>query len=283
MLSFFGIFLNNGYREFLNSIRNIKKFIKRKVNTMSLQVLCSPLLNKSWTNHPGKRVLPFTSGKKYCASMTVEAAIVLPLFVFLAIALLMPMKALDTERKIRTTMEKNCCDLSLAAYMENEENTDEGGDIILGITYRERIPFFSVAVNGLKTEISVKRRQWIGLNGKLKSNKNGSSGEENAKEMVYVGRNMGRYHKKRDCHYISNTYQTVSIAEATAMRDADGHRFTACSSCKGMIGKSGMVYVTPGGRHYHGSTDCSAMVSYVRKVPISEVLYLGVCSYCGGK
>ena len=121
------------------------------------------------------------------------------------------------------------------------------------------------------------------MDGKLKSNKNGSSGEENAEEMVYVGRNMGRYHKKRDCHYISNTYQTVSIAEATAMRDADGHRFTACSSCKGMIGKSGMVYVTPGGRHYHGSTDCSAMVSYVRKVPISEVLYLGVCSYCGGK
>lgn len=326
----------NAYRIFMNSIGTFirkRRICKIIANTMSLQVLCSPLLNKSWTHHPGKRVLPFTSSKKYRASMTVEAAFVLPLFIFLSIALLAPMKALDTERKIRTVMENCCGELSLSTYMENPEYVDvknrerktekknletgyanvisgtiawlqlqgklkafgetvvinsvqapdENGDITLEVTYKERISFFSRVGNGLSTEILVKRRSWTGFDGKIRTGEGGGGSNENSEEMVYVGKNMGRYHRDRNCHYISNAYQAVSVDEAKAMRDADGHRFTACTTCEEKIGKSGTVYVTAGGRHYHGGTDCSAMVSYVRKVPISEVFYLGACSYCCGE
>ena len=330
MLSFFGIFLNDE-RSYQSAFRyeisevNSKK---RKKNTMSLQVLCSPLLIKSWTNRPGKRALPFISKKKYCASMTVEAAMVLPLFVFLALALLMPMRALDTERKIRTVMEKQGEEISLYAYMEadelkseNESKTesktesknllsvagvwlqlqgtlkafgdsvkissiqmpDQDENLTMKVVYQEPIPFFFNIDGGLKTEISVKRRDWVGLNGKLKEIHGGNGEMESGEEMVYVGKDMGRYHRDRNCHYISNAYQAVSVEEAKEMRDADRHRFTACSACADTISKNGTVYVTPGGRHYHGSTDCTAMVSYVRKVPISEVLYLGACSYCSGE
>ena len=277
MLSFFGndrIYCDS---MFLNSIRN--RFELRKKNTMSLQVLCSPLIYESLICDPEKRVLPFTSCKKYHASMTVEAAVVLPLFMFLAIALLMPMRFLDTERKIKTTMEKIGEELSLTAYMEE---TTEDEEIFLEYTYRKEIPFFSVASGGIKTEIAVKRRGWIGFDGKIRGEKSDYGDEENSEEMVYVGKGMGRYHIDRNCHYISNVYQAVSVDEAKKMKDADGHRFTACGTCKDTIGKSGTVYVTPGGRNYHGKTDCSAMVSYVRKVPISEVHYLGACSYCSG-
>ena len=284
MLSFFGTFLNddrayqNGFRFEISDVKNKK----RKVNTMSLQVLCSPLLNQLRTTHPGKRVLPFISKKKYCASMTVEAAMVLPLFVFLALALLMPVRALDTERKMRTVLEKQGEEASLYRYMEDaEEEIDE--NIVLKIAYQKSVPFFSSAVGGIKTDIWVKRRSWIGMDGKLKEKAGSSEDAEGSEEMVYVGKNMGRYHRDRNCHYISNAYQVVSVEEAKAMRDAEERQFQACSICGGMIGKSGTVYVTPGGRHYHGSSDCIAMVSYVRRVPLSEVVYLGACSYCGGK
>ena len=33
-------------------------------------------------------------------------------------------------------------------------------------------------------------------------------------EIVYVGAGMGRYHLFRDCHYISNEYQSVTQMEA---------------------------------------------------------------------
>ena len=320
MLSFFGNFMIYGDRTFLNStkfFRSVNMCNTRKKNTMSLQVLCSPLLDRSRTYFSEKRVPLCTSERKYRASMTVEAALVLPLFVFFAMALLMPIKALDTERKIRTVMENYCGDLSLSVYMEQEnenndfdlisdvlvwlqlqgklrafgdnveinrvQTPDENGDIALEVTYHEFIPFFSGVTKGIKTELSVRRRGWTGIDGKLKSSKSNNGYGEFSEEMVYVGKTMGRYHRDRNCHYISNSYQAVSVDEAKAMRDADGHRFTACETCEEFIGKSGTVYITPGGRHYHGSTDCSAMVSYVRKVPISEVLYLGACSYCGDR
>lgn len=323
------------------------QYIENKKKTMSLQVRCSPLSSRLWTKNPGKRVLPFTSFYRLKASMTVEAAFVLPLFISLAAALMMPMRMLDTQRKLQTTVESVCEDLSVYAYVAEEINAldkgdveqieaeirreggsdedegnlgmeivhgaeivsdaaagvwlqrrirdctelaqvkyvdvpDEGGNIVLEVQYQETMPVFSRLLNPLSIEVSAKRRVWTGLPGKLTSEKSGVVSGENAVEMVYVGSNMGRYHKIRDCHYISNEYQAVSVSEAKKMRDADGHRFQACSSCEDEIDPNGTVYVTAGGRHYHGAMDCKAMVSYVRKVPLSEVLYLGACSYCGG-
>lgn len=296
--------------------------VNKKINTMSLQVRCSPLMKMRNRNVFGKRVLPFISLKQVKASMTVEAAIVLPLFVFFAAALLVPMRMLDTQRKLQTTVEMACEDLSFYMYLsENgvesgnlEEKTeivtdaaagvwlsgkladygkmvdvkrtqvpDENGDIVLEAVYREKIPFFSESIEEMSLEVSAKKRGWIGISGKLTVEQEGADGGESDVEMVYVGKSMGRYHKDRSCHYISNDYQTVSLEEAKSMRDAYGHRFTECASCGMEINADGTVYITAGGRKYHGTMDCGAMVSYVQKVPLSEVLHLGACSYCGGK
>lgn len=285
VLSFFGKLL-------LKAILLLYTSKKENVNTMSLQVLCSPLLNTSRTNHPGKRVLPFTSEDtvKLQASMTLEAALILPAFCFFMIALLTPMKALDAQRKLQSEMEHSCEEISLYLYgmevedLSNVHGMDEQGNIEQKTMYEEEIPFFSNLVPGISLEVASKRRGWIGIPGKLKEFGTGNleNGENDSEEMVYVGKNMGRFHRDRTCHYISNEYQAVSRKTAETMRDADGHIFTACSSC----GKNGTwgetVYVTSGGRHYHSRMDCQAMISYVRKVPISEVRHLGACSYCGG-
>ena len=310
MLSFSGKTQIN--KKFLSFTLHEKFFRSRfKANTMSLQVPCSPLLSILWTNLPGKRVLPFTLRGSVSASMTVEAAFGLPLFVFLAVALLMPMKVLDTQRKVQMVVEQACEELSLYAYTEeSQEETlysdvaaavwlrgklgsyedsvvvkqarvpDENGDILLEVECRKKIPFFSGVTDGMTVRIAAKRHGWTGLKGKLKSNRAGDGRGESDEEMVYVGRDMGRYHRLRDCHYISNDYRAVPLEEAKTMKDADYHRLTACGTCKEYIVEGGIVYVTPNGQHYHGSTDCKAMVSYVRKVARSEVEHLGECSYC---
>ena len=326
----------------------IRQNIGIKNKTMSLQVRCSPLSIRKWTKNPGKRVLPFTSFYRLKASMTVEAAFVLPLFISLAAALMMPMNMLDTQRKLQTVTESVCEELSLYAYVaEIVNNYDEGtavqdgeeiqgeesmdgngmkfsteyfdgakvvsdvaagsllqkkvreytdsanvkyidvpdekGNIVFEVQYQETMPIFSRTRNYLSLESAAKRRVWTGLDGKLTIKNESADSGENAEEMVYVGENMGRYHRRKDCHYISNEYQAVSVSEAKQMYDPDGHRFRACSSCETEIDPNGTVYITAGGRHYHGTMDCTAMVSYVRRVALSEVLHLGACSYCGGE
>ena len=163
------------------------------------------------------------------------------------------------------------------------EFLDPEGNISFLLEYREPIPFFPILSQGVTIKTAVKKRAWIGIEGKVgRTERDDALGMEDADEqMVYVGSGMGRYHLSRDCHYLSNQYQTMTESQAETERNASGRKRTPCASCKDKRQEGGMVYATPEGRHYHYSKSCSAMISYVRRVPLSEVAYLGACSYCG--
>lgn len=257
---------------------------------------------------------------KLPASMTVEAALVLPLAIFFFLALLQPVIWLDRQRKVQTTMERigeEICQYGILAEREEDgENelpafcTDaaaalwirgragqyadhvtvkkadiygENGEIELLAEYQEEIPFFE-AVLGKQTEtVAVKRRSWIGIPGKLKGNGSyqDSAGEEQ-KDMVYVGAGMGRYHLFRDCHYISNEYLTVTRSEAESGK-VPGEKRTPCAVCRKKEDNSETVYITEAGEHYHYDKNCRSMMSYVREIPKEEAEHLGMCSYCARK
>lgn len=57
--------------------------------------------------------------RRFSASITVEAAICLPVFLFAALILLAPIRMLDERRKLQNVMEAAAKDLALAAYAEN--------------------------------------------------------------------------------------------------------------------------------------------------------------------
>ena len=204
---------------------------------------------------------------------------VLPLFVFFSVALLMPMQWLDTQRKKQMELEQLYEELSLAAYITE---MDAGEDLTFQFRYREKVPFFQRLTGGVTMNIFACRRPWVGLNGKLRGEKESEPAKEQ-ETMVYVGSGMGRYHVSRSCHYISNEYRMLTVRAAKELRTSDGHRITACSVCARTSSENDVVYLTPEGRHYHCSTSCRSMTSYVREVPLSEVRHLGACSYCGGR
>lgn len=303
-----------------------------KKSTESLQVPGNfPLIYKT---RKEKRVLPFTSSS-IPASLTIEAAFSLSLFLLMTAAVMQPLLWLDRQRKIQTAEEVFCGELSQYAYIEkflsddkvfqkevqeelqedsasglgylnkaaaslwlrgkakqtgiemdtvriiNADVQDKDGMICFEMEYREQIPFFPILREGITMRAAARRRAWIGLDGKLKSNGEDRREEGDSEEiMVYVGANMGRYHWYRDCHYISNQYQSIHADQIGQLKNAFGKRYTVCSSCGGKGGSAHQVYITPGGEHYHISADCKAMVSYVRQVPLKEVEHLGACSYC---
>ena len=106
-------------------------FLKSKLHyqcAMSLQVPCIlPLINIVFIL--GKRVLPFISGhsRRVSASMTVEAALCLPLWLFFAAALMEPVRWLDRQRQVQTALECFSEELSQAVYLkELEPGSGEG-------------------------------------------------------------------------------------------------------------------------------------------------------------
>ena len=292
---------------FLASFNKNKKLFYIKQTTLQVH---APLL--AGRAHPCTSSLP--------ASMTVEAALVLPLTLFFFLALLQPITWIDRQRKVQTAMERIGEEISQYGILaESAETGDselpafctdaaavlwirgragqyadhvtvkeadvygENGEIEFAAEYQEEIPFFAEVLGKQTETVAVKRRSWIGIPGKLKGD--GSyqdDGGNEQTEMVYVGAGMGRYHLFRDCHYISNEYMTVTRSEAET-GSVPGEKRTPCAICGKKGDGSETVYITTAGEHYHYDKNCRSMMSYVREVPKSEAEHLGLCSYCARK
>jgi len=292
--------------------------------TKSLQVPCSPLFYTSKSYLPGKRVLPFTSHedmkRKFDGSITVEAALVLPLFVFFGLAVLVPMRWLDTQRQIQTISERFGEDLSQYAYIIESGNQlsesdqqqgpcfsdaaaglwlygrvqpyadsvriiksevpDEQGNIWLEVKYQEKIPFFPEIIRGATMYVAVKRRGWIGLGGKLTCQMEREVGGNLEQQMVYVTPDGTRYHRYRDCYHLMNVCKAVSIQEVDHLRNKDGKIYYTCSLCAQGQNIKNTVYITTWGTRFHNDRSCAAMSTYFRKVPLIDVIEWGECSDC---
>lgn len=277
--------------------------------------------------------------KRIRASLTVEAALGLSLFVFAVICLIMPLKMLDTQRRVQMVTEAFAKELSQYAYiryrMLKGETIDpahaeagngggdmpgsvtelfgqaaaevylrrkigaavkagsvtgldfsrmvlseDGGTIDIYAAYRMKLPFKVFALDSVPAVSRSLRRGWIGSPGaRWKGQEEGEDGEV----MVYVGKNMSRYHWFADCHYISNDISEVSFDAVSSLKNDQGKHYKPCSVCGKSAGPGSTVYILPGGKYYHSSRNCSSLAFYVRKVPLSEVEYLGECSYCKKK
>lgn len=269
------------------------------------------------------------------ASLTIEAAMGLIVFIFTVICLIMPMKMLNTQRRVQMTLEAASRELSQYAYIryrmsEGETGIDEkqaenstelsslftgaaasvyltakieaaagkgrvekmnfsktklsenGEEIDLRVEYRLKLPFSFFALDSVPASSRSMRRGWIGSAGGRAEL--GSDRETDGKDvMVYVGNSMGRYHRSKSCHYISNDITGVAYGDIENQRSKSGKKYRPCSVCGKNAGEGKTVYILPDGEYYHSRKECSSLAYYVREVPLREVEYLGECSYCGKK
>ncbi len=264
------------------------------------------------------------------ASLTLEAALCLTLFIFASTCLILPMKIMNTERKIQAAMEEIGEDFSQYAYIKDalEKNDalslagaddfsknfckylvsgiaqeyakmqvishvdtkaikhltmirsqilEDGNTIDLILDYEIHLPFPVLKLSPLKRTIRCTRRAWIGKEGKNYDDSVSQNGEPD--EIVYVGKNSTRYHKSRSCHYLANKLTSISVSQIDMLRNDNGGKYHPCSVC----GKNanGTVFITPSGKSYHSTKNCTAIIAYARAVRLSEVKHLGPCSYCG--
>lgn len=153
------------------------------------------------------------------------------------------------------------------------------GEIIdLRVSYRAKLPLGVFSVKNIPFTARCFRRGWIGSAGLVHHGAEDAGKEET---MVYVGRDSTRYHRSPSCHYLSNHIRAVAAGDIGKAKNDSDRRYRPCAVC-GRTAGSGVYYVLPEGEVYHTDPECSSLSAYVRKVPLSEVEYLGPCSYCGG-
>ncbi len=278
---------------------------------------------------------PAAAGTAPAASLTVEAAAVLPLMIMAIWIMIFPLAVTECERRLQNRLETMAGALAIAAYVKetgsvslktdgeasalleryagNSAETfadaaiqalpetrlmeglhfgpgtsilsDEKGEdpamIRAELVYTLRLPAVPVSILPVRKSLVVSRRAWIGSGGGRGRNTYGTSDDstEEQDRIVYIGRSSTRYHLDPHCHYLSNRMETADASRIGELRNNSGARYHACPSCR--PGKTGMVWYFTSGTAYHGTPDCRAITAYARAVPLSEVIHLGPCSYCG--
>lgn len=212
------------------------------------------------------------SGRKR-GSLTVEAALVFPVFLLGITAFLYLFFLLKLQTETGRELTDSARERAQAAYF-TEVGMDEDSMITLQKSYRVSLPpgitlFHQVSVTQTRTV-----RGWTGFSGRQQTV--GETGEQ----LVYVTDYGTVYHCQLDCRYLKLSIQRASLEETQSMRNGDGGKYYPCERC--WKDGSASVYLTQEGSRYHQSLNCPGLARGIHTVLLSETGGLPPCSACGG-
>lgn len=249
-----------------------------------------------------KRISLLTSCVRLKASLTVEAALAMTIFLFVVMALLNFFYVMRTQIQIQTALEQTGNQLvalpeeaSLVTasllFQANLNFTKTDTTLIVGgaeeislarssvmgheplidlvAVYRMRIPFLPEGT----VELSLVQRSRKHAFGEADF----GDGEV---DYVYITPQGTVCHESMYCTYLRPKTEEVKYAYVSNLRNENGSRYDACSFCCGGE-TTDTVWITKWGETYHVSAYCRGLWHQVEQVRRSEVPDMKVCSKCG--
>lgn len=238
-------------------------------------------------------------------SLTLEAAIVVPMFFFamLCLAYLLEMMAIQTtvcnalysagrevakeayvgtivtahelERKMTENIGADRLERSVISGGLDCDNTRcnwSTGVMDLSVRYQVELPFLMFRVTPVTLEDTLRVKGWTGdvsiIGGEWKS------------DTVYVTDTGVVYHKDDKCTYLDMSVQTVSKESLEELRNESGGKYHPCDTCKDAQPDNMTVYITAYGTRYHTSLECKKIKRNIYAISIDEAYGLGGCSKC---
>lgn len=256
-------------------------------------------------------VFPIARGRKFqmTGSITVEAALVIPLFFCAVLSLGYLLEVMAVRTGIRSGMqyagkiaaqEAAFKPVLIPAELESDiveavgqdrldRSVVQGGSggirceksymspatavMELRVNYKVYLPIPLFGDIAVPMEERSRVKGWTGYE------KTGIAGGED--DVVYITETGMVYHKDYHCTYLDLSIQMASAGEVEKMRNKSGGKYNPCQSCAQET-TSGAVYITAYGDRYHRSLSCSGLKRTIYAVPISEAAGKGACSKCGG-
>ena len=283
----------------------------------------SPGMNKMFRVRVFKRTQPMNyysvklvskrgekMGKRNRGYITVEACLVVPLFLFFMLSISGIFMLLMAEAHIHQSLAEAAGYTAQYAYLEkkllkneNEYMGNIGNQVVLAKQFNTYLgsDFYveKMILNGTdgivltiskdkenKKILIAKARYLAGINlpvlGDLKISLSneikqkaflGYSKEEKSDCYVYVTPEQSVYHTTRSCTHLSLSVQKKNSAQKG--------NYAPCGFCGDPLNDKGSIYVSRTGNVYHYRAGCSGLKRTVRRVKIEEVAGLGPCSRCG--
>lgn len=288
---------------FLIKQTKIKKE-RRRIRTMNSKTL--PI--QSIYFNLFKRTSVSASKKKDTnGSITIEAALAVPIFFLAVVSLLYLMEIMAIRTSVRCGLqyagkiaagEAYIVTAVMPSQLEKDVIHAIGADrlersIILGgcngircdesrvslrtgigkltASYQIRLPVLLFKVPPIEYREEIRIKVWSGYE------KEGFLTDD--EETVYITETGLVYHRDYHCTHLELSIRMVSSAELESLRNNSGGRYYPCGQCV-RLGKNG-VYITNTGDRYHSSLSCSGLKRTIYAVPVSEAVGRRACSRCG--
>lgn len=204
------------------------------------------------------------------ASMTIEAAFVLPLFVFAVMNLMSFIEIYRLQSNMNMNLHQTVKEMAVLGGAADITGEDECIDFIY--PYKAE-PF--VAVVGFSDFMMFSRmrtRAWTGYD-------NIATQEEESEEVVYITEYGEVFHRTKSCAYLKLSIRAVDLEFIEELRNADGACFYACEECGNKC--TNTVFVTSYGNRYHATLRCSGLKRTIQEIPLSQVGKRTECKKCG--
>lgn len=208
------------------------------------------------------------------ASLTVEAAFVLPLFFLGMVSMISFMDVYRIQTEHLSKLCQRTKEAGMYAYAVDSDGTEE---ITLPDIYKYKPVQGMIPLPAIWMHNTVKVHAWTGAD-------RGSGWEDEDRErenMVYVTVSGSVYHKKLNCRHLNLSVSKIAGANISAKRNEYGEKYHACESCSRGQSPGNAVYITNSGNRYHNDKNCSGLKRSVRLVKESEVGSLQPCKRCG--
>lgn len=292
--------------KFYQSITDRRKNLKRKDNRF---LPAEKVSDKTW-----ERVF-----SDMPASMTLEAACVLPWFLFAMLAVMQFFKVVTISCAVLSGMQDTAKDMAAYAYIQRLGVSAGDGlasDLIAGglsAAYAKgsverkasfdaddgtlhlwKSSFLEGDIIDLAVTYNAQNTYTLLPIPKVKSvlrarvrawtgrDGNGSTSQEegeNQEETVLITETGTVYHTDENCTYLKLSIRRVDRAAISGLRNRSGAKYHACERCGG---GGSSVFITDYGDRYHSSVSCSGLKRTIKRVPVSEVKNRRRCSKCGG-
>ncbi len=238
-------------------------------------------------------------------SLTVEAALVLPLFLFAAATILSLFLLMQTQYIVGNSLAQAVAHtailrertpgqvkaLTQAAFYKNlsaqecpfsmikhgaagfswKNTSVDNAYIDACVEYDIKFPLRFFGKKSMKVSDAYRVHRWTGWQ------REGTGSKEEA--WVFVTPTQSVYHGNRECSHLKLSIKTAGAAEIKNT----GSSYAPCGHCVKGKKKGGIVYVTAKGGCYHYRMDCSGLKRTIYMVKKSQVGGKKPCSRCAGR
>ena len=209
--------------------------------------------------------------KRIKGSMTVEAAFVLPFFIFFMANILCLILSYERYSKTLANIHQTTKLAALACHGISMDS--DTVDMSLPVSISPFVSEIGFIPSYATAHASV--RKWTGYD---VCSVLTTTEEE---EYVYITEHGSVYHRSLSCSHLNVNIRVVSATEVDSLRNNNHAKYYPCEYCKKGY-STGLMFITPDGNRAHNNAGCSALKRQVKLVKLSEVGARGPCKDCGG-